>query len=560
MHLRQSSRDEDPGSPRGHRRIHSRNLSVHFPRPAAIQSTITEDDADETHNEVQEIEIKPKPFGSGTFKFGAKPPSALSDAPSPPRLADDESSTGASSKSKRRGHHHKHSMSHNFFSFLEPGSSTPTTQLHSQPTPTPLSPWTPMSGFTPKTSTFAAKQDLALPTVSQSSSWSAVVTTVAQGCLGSILWVRGQQAPSLATTALGYWVVFDAFGLAICSGIALRLMGSSGPSTEQSIRRPFGKARLESLLLFAQVVYLMFAAVYVCKETVEHLLLSTGGAPTPGDGHHHRPRDEEVEHGSPIEFPLFLIFVSLFSLLWTGVGFENHAQLVSVTNTRIPLSFAKIIATVVPAARPSYLQHTDTQLSDKWVAALTNPYTALPMLITISLLGSAVILPPASQHTVDLFMAAGIALLTGDLAYRACVVLGAVLLQTSPPRSKPSKSSGSTSLASVPTVGDGKMEKFLRVMREVERHPHVLHLPAPHIWQVSPLPADGTSKLAQSSELVVTMDLHVRPDLSDDDALNLSRWVWERCIQALGVPGALDHARQGAEDVGAQVTVGIVRG
>jgi hypothetical protein len=106
------------------------------------------------------------------------------------------------------------------------------------------------------------------------------------------------------------------------------------------------------------------------------------------------------------------------------------------------------------------------------------------------------------------------------------------------------------------------MEKFLRVMREVERHPHVLHLPAPHIWQVSPLPqtTDASSSKLRNSELVVTLDVHVRPDLADDDALNLSRWVWERCIQALGVPGALEHARQGAEDVGAQVTVGIVRG
>lgn len=40
-------------------------------------------------------------------------------------------------------------------------------------------------------------------------------------------------------------------------------------------------------MLFSQSVYLMFSAVYVCKETVEHLLLSAG------EGHHHHRGDED---------------------------------------------------------------------------------------------------------------------------------------------------------------------------------------------------------------------------------------------------------------------------
>ena len=47
--------------------------------------------------------------------------------------------------------------------------------------------------------------------------------------------------------------------------------------------------RLETVALFAQVVYLMFSAVYVFKETVEHVLLSAG------EGHHHHIGDEDVE-------------------------------------------------------------------------------------------------------------------------------------------------------------------------------------------------------------------------------------------------------------------------
>ena len=46
---------------------------------------------------------------------------------------------------------------------------------------------------------------------------------------------------------------------------------------------------METVALFAQVVYLMFSAVYVFKETIEHVLLSAG------EGHHHHPGDEDIE-------------------------------------------------------------------------------------------------------------------------------------------------------------------------------------------------------------------------------------------------------------------------
>lgn len=39
-------------------------------------------------------------------------------------------------------------------------------------------------------------------------------------------------------------------------------------------------------MTFGQSVYLIFTSVYVCKETIEHLLLSSG------EGHHHHHGDE----------------------------------------------------------------------------------------------------------------------------------------------------------------------------------------------------------------------------------------------------------------------------
>lgn len=41
-------------------------------------------------------------------------------------------------------------------------------------------------------------------------------------------------------------------------------------------------------MLFAQAVYLMFSAVYICKETIEHLLLAAGSS------HHHHAGDDDA--------------------------------------------------------------------------------------------------------------------------------------------------------------------------------------------------------------------------------------------------------------------------
>lgn len=97
---------------------------------------------------------------------------------------------------------------------------------------------------------------------------------------------------------------------------------------------------METVVAFAQSVYLIFASVYVCKETVEHLLLSSG------EGHHHHSGDEVQEFfGSAIrsdvlavyltsyrvDFPFRLLLVTLASLLTTTFAFDNHSKLVSST-------------------------------------------------------------------------------------------------------------------------------------------------------------------------------------------------------------------------------------
>jgi hypothetical protein len=171
--------------------------------------------------------------------------------------------------------------------------------------------------------------------------------------------------------------------------------------------------------------------------------------------------------------------------------------------------------------------------------------------------------------------------ITFNVAYRACVVLGAVLLQTSPPRG----------------LSGGRMEAFLRAMKEVgrlthpislsfeylcqrnkvERHPKVLHLPAPHLWQLTPsyapLPHPSSPSVNTSTPiltqprnqaLVATLELHVHADLDDEQVLKLTRWAWERCVLALGGHVGVGSGEVESEGVEkedrVEVTVGVVRG
>ncbi|KAJ7096478.1 hypothetical protein C8R43DRAFT_1092403 [Mycena crocata] len=509
----QSPTDDPSAKSRRHSRIHSRNLSVFFPRPGTLpQTTIDEDGA-------QELEVPPT-LGAG-FSFGKRPPDS---APMPEALPTPPPLTPSSSAS-RRGHHHKHSVSHTFFSFLEPQSHD-AASLHTQPTPTPVSPWMPISPFvsdTPKTANMQTEQSLPRP-----SPTPFLAAAVAQFLLGGTLWVQGQQSGSLAVTALGYWAVFDAMGVAI-------------PHLSLVVSKPYATARTLPVLLFAQSVYLMFSAVYVCKEALEHLLLSASA----GDGHHHHAGDE----AAGIDFPLISTFLAFATLATTALRLDNHARLVALAGNRIPpLRF--LFAKTAPLGPPP-------DPTSPPARALSNPYAATPVLLSAAILLTAIVSPREHHRMLDLALAGVGSAATFSAAYRACAVLGAVLLQTAPPRG----------------ARGARMEAFLRAMRDVERHPQVVHLPAPHIWQLAPGAAGvgsnpvkghyangGTGAAGKGEEerdaLVVTMELHVRAALPDDDVLALTRWVRERVVAALGM-GGVSSAGGGK---GAEVTVGIVRG
>jgi len=96
---------------------------------------------------------------------------------------------------------------------------------------------------------------------------------------------------------------------------------------------------------------------------------------------------------------------------------------------------------------------------------------------------------------------------------------------------------------------------------QVERHPNVLHLPAPHIWQLDPSSVLNEQDGADET-LIVTLEVHVRRDLGDDEILGLTRWTWERVVRALGSSSDGSGFGSGNEKrkEGVEVTVGVVRG
>lgn len=243
---------------RRHSRMHSRNLSVFFPRPGSLPHTaISEDGGQEVEFPTdEEAPLVPSagssiyrrapvtPLGQG-FTFGQRPPSNL---PTPELMTEPQSATSNSSSTSKRGHHHKHSLSHNFFSFLEPTVAQPE-ELHTQPTPTPMSPWGPISAIPPDS--VAATAGLQMHSQSgfkvpaprhqelpEVISPIGLASSVSQFVLGAYLWVIGQQVGSLSVTGLGYWVVFDAFGIALSCVIPGWL--SSGDKKGERIRRSFG--------------------------------------------------------------------------------------------------------------------------------------------------------------------------------------------------------------------------------------------------------------------------------------------------------------------------------
>lgn len=152
----------------------------------------------------------------------------------------------------RRGYHHRHSLSHNFFNFLDPaaedeaGGGTAAKRLDTpQPSSSPF-----INGAqTPRLDSSSSFPILPAPSVGRrvsetstlaslsSSMYLSISLGLAEIGVGMALWMQGQKSSMLGLTGVGYLVVFDAIGLLL--GVSDKIMAASSGGLS-SARLPFG--------------------------------------------------------------------------------------------------------------------------------------------------------------------------------------------------------------------------------------------------------------------------------------------------------------------------------
>ncbi|BEJ11492.1 hypothetical protein CspHIS471_0109140 [Cutaneotrichosporon sp. HIS471] len=526
--------------------LHTRNLSAYFPHPGMPARAPSPTPA--------------QPAGDSVIPDADKSAfGASADYTAPPA----EESAERPRTSKRRGHHHRHSLSHNFFSFLDPTQTNP----HVPHTPPDNSPTIPITLSLADDKPQPVSMDVAsspatlspMPTGKKDPQAQALTSfAVIEAVLGIGLWVEGQMSGWRCLTAAGYLVVFDAMGMGV------NLFARTDRLGWRSLRRPYGPSRVTSLLCFSQSVFLIFAAVYIAKEALEQVVLGAGAHDHAGGSSHGHGHSHGHEHGAGDErpFPQLLLLLASVATLFSGAVLANHSRLVDATG---PLFFP-----------PWYL--TNPVVRDN--GFLSNPFT-LSIAGTCALLFlTSLVVPTASLHSLDAVASLVLTFLTGSLAYAPAVAFAHVLLQTAPPASSSQMKALRRALRDVAddrrvlglgtlrcwTINAGKVGPEASTINSApnSRRSSFTGM-RPSISTTSPstqaftdsaqVSQDVVAQLSGKKEgdtdapLVVTLVVHVHPDSSDRDILEVTRISWFKLSNAIS-------SRQSAGEVSVQVKRG----
>ena len=444
---------------RRHSRVHSRNLSVFFPRPG----TDAEKEADE--EQARQNYLLPTSPEQPTVHAHALSPPQMQHSESLERRASGASFVSATSSNgtavgtedmqrsmsskSRRGHHHRHSV--NFAVYDSPQMAVSTSAVghshyshahdahdhdhhkhahthdhaahdhsHSHTVSAADNVSTLLSKFPP------------LPT----SARPTLLFGLLHFALGAALWVSGQAGDSLALTGLGYLVVFDAFG--VLSEVGSKMAGeswrreldqrykggrTSGNTSTEQIRRPYGPHRFETILHFSQSIYLLFAGVYVLKESIEHALLE-------GSDEH-----EEAEIG--LVLPVGLLIFATVTCVFSNITLKNHAKLVAACGISTAASSAQNQYSGNRHARRTSVLTSPTTIAGPFLGLLANPFSLTVLFFSASLLFSAILMPPFQVAALDKVLAGMESVSMFCIAWPASKALGLVLLQTAPLSSAP---------------------------------------------------------------------------------------------------------------------------
>ncbi|CAD6954268.1 unnamed protein product [Tilletia controversa] len=343
-----------------------------------------------------------------------------------------------------------------------------------------------------------------------------LIFALAHLTLGASLWVSGQARDSLAVTGLGYLVVFDALGVInpVCAAWMTGLEGArrrrkaeekalgspfraSGPVKEGDVRRPYGAHRTSTLLHFTQAIYLLFSAIYVCKESVEHALLHPSGAvsiPAQNDsfstapplihtGEHHEAvvgiGGEHVhdESMSGIELPVGLLIAATLACMYANLRLGNHARLMAACGMSTTTSSS---ASATSSATSSHNRHRSVLFDPALQATrgasallttlLSNPFSLTVLFFSGALTFASITMPSIQVAALDKVLAGLESVSMGWLAWPASLALGKVLLQTAPGE----------------VEGNEQRKKVERCVREIEAHPLVSYVAPIQLWQLTP--------------------------------------------------------------------------
>ncbi|PWN28414.1 hypothetical protein BDZ90DRAFT_274151 [Jaminaea rosea] len=655
--LSQMSAAERREHSRKHSRVHSRNLSVFFPQPG-------------TEAEVEQDRYK---VGMNFSNGGGQPAGALrppisvdtafggsgdTQLPSADSLMGGDSSSAFASPSptkSRRGHHSKHSVSYQQHQLLSPikggaGGMTRdssneslawsealsrSASLQSNVTPHEHSPAAhahshdhhhghhhhghehhshshvhkheqggesaaKILGFFPRLPPLPPQL---APTFAYS---------LAHFLLGSSLWVSGQSTDLLSVTGMGYLVVFDSLGsfndvLAQWVG---SVKGRSHGKDRHRVAEAYSTQRVGTLLNFVQTIYLLFAAVYVCKESIEHVLLEGGESEAAaaeggvdggslnvamggGAGHHHH--DGLVTPSGPLsaatnpgtQLPTVLLVLATVACLFANLFMANHASLVAASGLSTSSSPSSQASRRRAHGRSaSVLVSTSQMAAGPFLSLLSNPFSLTVLFFSSSLLFAALSLSPLQVQALDKVLAGLESVAMWYVALPASKVLGKVLLQTAP---NVSKEEG----------GRAQLVQLMRATKALEVEPLIEHIAAPNVWQLTPstsayqggtkhgksggagslgsLAAAAASlgvssthstsstqkRTAQSPSLIASISILLRDEAQDDDVLRITRWAYERGLRLLlrlsmGMPMGIMITRTAVVGMGMGMGMGTV--
>ncbi|ORY35889.1 hypothetical protein BCR39DRAFT_592170 [Naematelia encephala] len=528
-----STRDINHFDPTPQHGLHARNLSLYFPQPgqAPVRSAPGTPMV-QSPEQIQDVLVPSAErgvFGGGeNWSFGTSRAESLEPARSPDGVK----------RSKRRGHHHKHSLSHNFFSFLDPTETNPqlSTPIRPPPSPSPVSD-VPLSVPMPN-STTTANALSPLPR-SKSDPQGQFLSSFAllEFLIGAGLWVEGQMSGWRCLAGVGYLVVFDALG------VGIEVIAQRG-DTPGSLRRAYGTPRLLALLYFAQCLFLTFSAVYIAKESIEQVVLGAHAHSEAGAGAHSHGGAEL--DGDERPFPVLLLFLAGLASVFSGAFMRNHAKLVDAVG---PLFLpSRWIALPMIAALP----------------LLSNPFTIGVAGSSFGVMLGSILVPPDSLHGLDSTLSLVLTLLTISLSYPPARAFGLVLLQTAPPASQSQMASLQRVLKEIREdrrvlgIGRTRCWAITNGHRELE---HISNAPTPSSLPASPasptirprtFSAPSSAALHDAFRrasysytsgderqgdvpLVVTLEVHVSEDLSDREVMEVTRYVWSKVSGAVRV-------------------------